>query len=429
MDDHDAEENGISNNLPPEANGTGALETPQPPGADAAEKDFKKEPLCTVMEISVSESERRYNGSMNLTEYYTAYLIETRVTEPTFGGALSRQGALWRRYSEFETLAGYLGEAYPYVVTPPLPEKRASHVWQKLATDPFDSEFIDRRRVGLEDERDWKEIVTGTGYLEKVERQLKSLNATIRVKKGDSRFDELLTYGRELETHLSNVLRSRARLTDATYAVRRQHANYGRVLSQWSAVETQMGDGLQRAGHYMDAHAASIDTFVEEEEVYIDQLKEYMYYAAALQAVCHKYTMRQYQLERLDDTLSQLSQRRENALQGKPSLMWRLLGSVDTDEVREMKVADIDQQVADTEQQIRQHTEQLSEFVEKALEDVQRFHSRKVKDLRETIVNYMKLQIRICKKGLQTWRHFRDCVDSLEGQPPPVPPPQEIGSP
>ena len=109
-----------------------------------------QEPLCSVMEISVSESERRYNGSMNLTEYYTAYLIETRVTEATFGGALSRQGALWRRYSEFETLAGYLSEAYPYVVTPPLPEKRASHVWQKLATDPFDSEFIDRRRVGLE---------------------------------------------------------------------------------------------------------------------------------------------------------------------------------------------------------------------------------------------------------------------------------------
>ena len=44
---------------------------------------------------------------------------------------------------------------------------------------------------------------------------------------------------------------------------------------------------------------------------------------------------------------------------GKPGLMWRLLGSVDTDEVREMKVADIDQQLADTEKQIQQHTEQL----------------------------------------------------------------------
>ena len=43
------------------------------------------------------------------------------------------------------------------------------------------------------------------GYLEKVERQLKSLNATIRVRKGDSRFDELLTYGRELEVRDEHV--------------------------------------------------------------------------------------------------------------------------------------------------------------------------------------------------------------------------------
>ncbi|XP_037081226.1 sorting nexin-4-like, partial [Pollicipes pollicipes] len=279
----------------------------------------------------------------------------------------------------------------------------------------------------LQDEKDWKEIVTGTGYLAKVEKQLKSLNATIRVKKGDSRFDELLSYGKELETHLTAVLRSRARLTDATYAIRRQHANYGRVLSEWSAIETRMGDGLQSAGHYMDAHAASIDTFIEEEEVYIDQLKEYMYYAAALQTVCHKYTMMQYQLERLDDSLSTLSQRRESALQGKPSLMWRLLGSVDTDEVREMKVAEVDQQVADTETQIQQHSAKLSEFVEKALEDAERFHARKVKDLRETLINYVKLQIRICKKGLQTWKHFRDCVDSLGGCPAPAP--QELASP
>lgn len=66
---------------------------------------------------------------------------------------------------------------------------------------------------------------------------------------------------------MSALLRSRARLTEATYAIRREHASYGRVLSQWSALEPEMGDGLQRAGHYMDAHAASIDQFIEEEEV------------------------------------------------------------------------------------------------------------------------------------------------------------------
>lgn len=39
---------------------------------------------------------------------------------------------------------------YPYVVLPPLPEKRVLFSWQKVATDTFDPDFVDRRRAGLE---------------------------------------------------------------------------------------------------------------------------------------------------------------------------------------------------------------------------------------------------------------------------------------
>lgn len=31
---------------------------------------------------------------------------------------------LWRRYSEFELLRTYLLVTYPYIIVPPLPEKR-----------------------------------------------------------------------------------------------------------------------------------------------------------------------------------------------------------------------------------------------------------------------------------------------------------------
>lgn len=34
--------------------------------------------------------------------------------------------SLWRRYSEFELLRNYLIVTYPYIVAPPLPEKRVS---------------------------------------------------------------------------------------------------------------------------------------------------------------------------------------------------------------------------------------------------------------------------------------------------------------
>ena len=43
------------------------------------------------------------------------------------------------------------------------------------------------------------------------------------------------------------------RIADKTYGMHKIHANYGRVFSEWSAIERDMADGLQSAGHYMDS--------------------------------------------------------------------------------------------------------------------------------------------------------------------------------
>ena len=63
---------------------------------------------------------------------------------------LEASASVWRRYSEFELLRNYLLFCYPYIVVAPLPEKRASLGWQKPPDDPFDPDFLDRRRAGLE---------------------------------------------------------------------------------------------------------------------------------------------------------------------------------------------------------------------------------------------------------------------------------------
>jgi sorting nexin-4 len=77
-------------------------------------------------------------------------LIIHRVTNLDWNGALNRFGSLWRRYSEFELLRTYLEVTYPYIVLPPLPEKKVIYAWQKVASDTFDPDFVDRRRAGLE---------------------------------------------------------------------------------------------------------------------------------------------------------------------------------------------------------------------------------------------------------------------------------------
>lgn len=48
-----------------------------------------------------------------------------------------------------------------------------------------------------------------------------------------------------LQNNLHNLLRVRARLASRLYSIHKLHQGYGRVFSEWSAVEKDMGDGLQ----------------------------------------------------------------------------------------------------------------------------------------------------------------------------------------
>lgn len=48
-----------------------------------------------------------------------------------------------------------------------------------------------------------------------------------------------------IQTNLCNLLRARARLVEKQYTLYKLHANYGRVFSEWSAIEKELGDGLQ----------------------------------------------------------------------------------------------------------------------------------------------------------------------------------------
>ncbi|XP_009873682.1 PREDICTED: sorting nexin-4-like, partial [Apaloderma vittatum] len=114
-----------------------------------------------------------------------------RAVESQSEGQCAPVDSLWRRYSEFELLRNYLSVTYPHIVVPPLPEKRADFVWHKLSADNMDPDFVERRRIGLENfllrvashpvlcqdkifysfltqEGGWKEMVNETGFQLKV---------------------------------------------------------------------------------------------------------------------------------------------------------------------------------------------------------------------------------------------------------------------
>ncbi|KAI8495672.1 intercellular trafficking and secretion [Branchiostoma belcheri] len=318
-------------------------------------------------------------------------------------------------------------------------------MWQKLSggEDKFDPDFIERRRAGLESfllrvaahsqlsqdkifhsflhqGEGWKEAVLATGYQNKMDSRLKTLNAQFRLKNPDRRFQDLKNYSSELEANIANLLKIRERLAERLYGIHKIHANYGRVFSEWSGIEKEMGDGLQSAGHFMDVYAASIDSMLEEEDTYADALKEYLYFADALRSICRKQELLQYEVEKLEDKLVYLSTQKQQMEQGVDvksgfslkGMTTKLFGA-DTPEVREKKIKQLEEQIQQTEEQLQAAKWELSTYIERSLQDVERFKRQKVRDLREIFINYSIMQIKLCKKGISLWNNTKECFTKM----------------
>uniref|UniRef100_A0A8D3ABT8 PX domain-containing protein n=1 Tax=Scophthalmus maximus TaxID=52904 RepID=A0A8D3ABT8_SCOMX len=401
--------------------------------------------LLRRMEINVAEAEKRTGkNTVNMQETYTVYLIETRPAETIAeGGTPAAPDTLWRRYSEFELFRNYLLVTYPHIIIPPLPEKRAEFVWHKLSADNLDPDFVERRRVGLEnfllrvashpvlsddemflrfltDEKRWKEAVLETGFQDKVDSRLKSLSAMFRVKNPDKQFTALKHYSDDLNTIISQLLRVRAKVADRLYGVYKVHGNYGRVFSEWSAIEKEMGDGLQSAGHHMDTYAASIDDILEEEEHYADQLKEYLFYTDAVRSVCRKQDLIQYELEMAVQDLSTKKQQKEELTSGTVRIfslkgMTTKLFGQESQEQRESKLEALDLSIHEGEEAVNEKNRECKEFLQTAWGDIERFREQKDNDLREALISYAIMQISMCKKGIQVWSNAKECFNKIFG--------------
>ncbi|XP_054911406.1 sorting nexin-4-like isoform X2 [Poeciliopsis prolifica] len=394
--------------------------------------------LLRRMEICVAEAEKRSGkNAVSIQETFTVYLVETRPMDAIAEGRNPPPDSLWRRYSEFELLRNYLIVTYSYIVVPPLPEKRAEFVWHKLSADNMDPDFVERRRIGLENfllrvashpvlsnnemlyhfltkEHGWKEMVYETGFQAKADSRLRALSATFRVRSPHKRLVKMKHYSDGLQSHTSQLLRARTRVADRLYAVYKVHGNYGRVFSEWSAIEKEMGDGLQSAGHHMDAYAASVDDILEEEEHYADQLKEYLSYAEALRAVCRKHELSQFELEMASQDLISKKQQREELATGivrtfsLKGMTNKLFGQ-EAPEQREAKLNLLEELIAEGEETVKEKRAECEEHAEKAWGDIVRFKDQKDKDLQEALINYALMQISMCKKGIQVWSNAKEC--------------------
>ncbi|XP_047136152.1 sorting nexin-4 isoform X2 [Hydra vulgaris] len=408
--------------------------------SDGKKLYFPEGALLNQMEVAVVESERRKSDILK--EPFIVYLVESRAVDGLEPGC-----TLWRRYSEFETLRNYLMAIYPFIVLPPLPEKRINVAKFQLAADKFDPDFIERRRQGLEcfllrlashpvisqdvifrgflnQEVGWKESVSETNWQQKSDSRFKSISASMSIKKPDQRFDDIRSYSECLFSNITSLLKIQQKISARQQTILKQHIEFGKLFSEWSVIETEIGDSLQQAGHQMDRLGSQSESIYNEEQVaYIDQLKEYLYFTESLRAIVRKQYLKQFELERAEEALAAKSKQKEelakeiNATQNGTEAptsgftfksVSNMLFGQDSMEVRQEKLLLLEEQVKEAEENLKMVSEEAEIFVEKSLKDIDRFKKQKVRDINEIMENYVKTQYKVNKLGLQQWQSMKE---------------------
>ncbi|XP_067938374.1 sorting nexin-4-like [Watersipora subatra] len=419
--------------------------------------------LSTWLEVAVKEPTRRNTTTIGIQDSYVVYLIESTITDRSkiFSGWLEKRNdetfegssqidhesfpstiSVWRRYSEFDILKDYLMVTFPYLVIPPLPEKRLTGAWQAASTtssDNADPEFLERRRIYLEQflkriftlsdvsqdqvllsflyTEEWKEVVASSKYHSLRDSRLKSLSASYRIKKPNDKFELIKKYAQDLQQYVGGILKCRAKATEHLYGIHKIHSNYGREFSEWSSIERKdMAEGLQKMGHYLDNFAQDIDMCIEGEEDFADQLKEYYGYCESLRHLCKKQELMQLDLEQLGDALASKRIDRENLSQGKTGIFGGFKAKVfggNTPEQKEGKLKALDEEILKMEEKVKASTESLTDFEEKALANVERFSKQKMADVTDIFVTHVMMTLERCKKSRATWQHIKKACECV----------------
>lgn len=261
-----------------------------------------------------------------------------------------------------------------------------------------------------------------------VDSRLKSWSAS--AKEPDRRFEDMKHYAENLGSNVAAMIKVRQRISDTIFSIHKQHATYGKIFSEWSSLEKEMGDDLQKSGHYMDRFAASVDeALVEDEMAFSEPLKEYLHFSDVLKGVASRQLLRQYDMEKAEETLTNKKTQRDDLNTQKETLqsghtppksggfsfkgLSSMIFGAETPEVLETKINNLDEQINDAEENVKTAKEEVRIFNEEALKDYEHFKKQEVRDLKEVLAAHIKTQIMICKLGMSTWQDMKDTANTL----------------
>lgn len=386
--------------------------------------------------VTVGAPVKRTEGKSD----FMVFPVQTKVEGEPVEGFPAGQYEQWHRFSDFETLWRFLSDSRPAVV-PPLPDKKFNFKLTKMSVDKEDPEFLAKRQAGLQafmqrvlrhptlgvlpavidfvTKEDWRSNLTIVidGVVQPwnpsaFEERFKQLSVAVKLKNPDRRFTDVRHYADALKENLSNILTVHAKIAAAVEAGHKDLSDFSSTFNTWAGQEKiPFADTVHLLGlRFNEAAASGASTLEGDEPQVADPLREYVQFGDALKSVVARHEALLYDLERAQAAVE--AKERDMDQVRKPTGARGLFASLrsTSEDEKAAKIETLAGQAAELKRTAQRDQDDYITFTMAALDDIQRFHTQKIADLRAIFLQYAQMQKAYALKQITHWRQIKNAA-------------------
>ncbi len=388
------------------------------------------------LNITVCDPVKQEQGAIST---YITYKVNTSTDRQDFH---YRQFSVIRRYRDFLWLHDRLGDEFPGIINPPLPERRTGVISR------FEPEFIERRRRDLE----WylsrvasHEELSSSNYfltflqaddaaLAEKKEEVKRLKAELskegspgaklvkwideaisvmKLRVGmeeepmsevDKQFEHMEKYVNELDTQIHQVAKHVSRLVKKQEILGNTMYDFGFAFTQLASSEKEidsLGEALQHMGEKADSVSVACRAqALKEVEAFEVPIHDYVKIIAALKVAMAKRQEKKIKYVAAVHEFDVCTARRQ-----------KIEGIVGKEE--KLRVAD--DGVQETKATMEIAKSDFEQVTARVLREFERFLAEKSYDLKKIMLDYVNIQIEYARKIEANWAEL---VAELEGMEP-----------
>ncbi|EGD83388.1 hypothetical protein PTSG_12112 [Salpingoeca rosetta] len=387
----------------------------------------------------------KFQEKIDTSGSYMTYVITSEFGPDNVLNITSGEYAVHRRYNEFSHLVSYLRAALPYVIVPPIPEKKLNFKWKQMAVDVTDEVFVGKRRIVLEDflrrcldhplirmdkgfqafllEQDWMEDLMVEGFDGEMHpftgaEWLSSLRAMTASRATEPQLLEVKHFkalGASTSQHVGVLLNAHAGLAYKAQALSAFFKDFADVLTELCELMPKLAAPFKSASARISRMGdATVWRLQQEERAFVDTLVAFMGYTDSISAFVKNEEIAFAAKVRARDahaskvaTITALERPDEDK-----SLSGFFTRLATTEASKASKIEALKSEAEHLKLVAETAEQQHKDFLQEALKEMKRFSATKRHELLSIFKDYARLQKEHAHHIAKMWTDIKQAVSA-----------------